>query len=421
MHHRLSRLREIDHTGRAADILHALTYMSDQDSIILLSRLRLGEPWSSIADSLLAYQSSSDDRFQRIDGYEACPTLTPNLDLSDVHGAESMADQSHTEQCMPPLLEATSTPLKPWLIKAFDRQYFKQVCHMYYTSRPHMPPSESASPASFGNMSFSSAIYANHHPEPIQETQQHNFHVPIWAQRVLHVTMMQADPFHDIMTELRSHIAGGMAVEDVCSPHAYFAALDDEDTFHRAPMLSQIVARTVISLKPSESRETTFTQYAVMYQYWSYWRWLLDPTKENYFEIPEFVKPAASQLFVPHPALFDFVIPPALCDIMVQHDNPNVEWFTEAAITINCHWEGGGQAALFGDDVTNELDSNPTCKVSGFVLFPKQIVCCSPKPWLTTNNTPQSHVRSLDNWTLGQSVKSFLPKSYEAAASSMLQ
>lgn len=127
------------------------------------------------------------------------------------------------------------------------------------------------------------------------------------------------------MTELRNHIAGGMSVEDVCGPHAYFAALDDEDTFHRAPILSQIVARTVLSLKPSESRRTTFTLYAVMYQYWTYWRWLLKPTKGNYFEIPEFVKPKAPLLFVAHPALFDFVIPPALRDLMVQHDNPNVE------------------------------------------------------------------------------------------------
>lgn len=73
---------------------------------------------------------------------------------------------------------------------------------------------------------------------------------------------------------------------------------------------------------------------------------MLNPTKENYFEIPEFVKPTTSQLFVAHPALFDFVISPALRDLMVQHDNPNVEWFTEAAFTIKCHWEGGGQAAL---------------------------------------------------------------------------
>jgi hypothetical protein len=62
---------------------------------------------------------------------------------------------------------------------------------------------------------------------------------------------------------------------------------------------------------------------------------LLDPTKGNYFEIPESVKLTASQLFVAHPALFDFVIPPAPRDLMVQHDNPNVEWFTESRHSIN--------------------------------------------------------------------------------------
>jgi hypothetical protein len=372
VHHRFSQRREVNHKSQAVDILHALTFTSDQDSIILLSRLRLGESWTTVAGSLPAYQSPSAGGTQRIDTYSrhgALPTLTQSGELPDELGAESPADQFLAEQFMPSLPEAASTPLKPWLVKAFDRDYFRQVCHMYYTSRSQMLPTGSGNQSSFGNMPFSSAIYANHHPEHVQETQQRNFHAPIWAQRVLHATMMQVDPFHDIVTELRSHIAGGMTVEDVCGPHAYLAALDDADTFHRAPMLSQFVARTVISLKPSESRKTTFTQYAVMYKYWSYWRWLLNPTKENYFEIPEFVKPTAPLLFVAHPALFDLVMPPALRDLMVQHDNPSVEWFTEAAITITCHWEGGGQAALLRDGFTDEFDFNPICKVSESVLF----------------------------------------------------
>ena len=58
---------------------------------------------------------------------------------------------------------------------------------------------------------------------------------------------METDPFYEIMAELRNDIANGIAVEDLCGAHAYFAALDDEATFLRAPKLSQIVARTVIS------------------------------------------------------------------------------------------------------------------------------------------------------------------------------
>jgi hypothetical protein len=336
-------------------------------------------------------------------------------------GAESTADQFLTEQFMDSLTESASAPLKPWLIKAFDRDYFRQVCHMYYTSRSQMLPLSPGSQASFGNMSFSSAIYANHHTEQIQDTQRHNYNVPVWAQRILHVTMMQVDPFHDIMTELRSHIASGIAVEDVCGPHAYFAALDDEDTFHRAPLLSQIVARTVISLKPSESRKTTFTQYAVMYKYWTYWRWLLNPTRDNYSEIPEYIKPTAPLLFVAHPALFDLIVPPALRDLMVQQDNPNVEWFTEAAITVTCHWQGGSEATLYRDVFTNELDFKPICKVSQFVIWSNTSVHSSSHAFCLHLLQPQTHVSSLDNWTMGKSVKSFLPKSYEAAASSMLQ
>jgi hypothetical protein len=59
---------------------------------------------------------------------------------------------------------------------------------------------------------------------------------------------------------------------------------------------------------------------------------------------------------------------------MIQHDNPNVEWFTEAAITITCHWDGGSQAALYRDDHTNEFDFNPICKVSESVLSDTSII-----------------------------------------------
>lgn len=145
----------------------------------------MGESWNSVAESLPAYQSASDGITRRINAYTrqgALPTSAPSAEPFDVYDGENTAGQ-----------EAASTPLKPWLIEAFDRDYSKQVCHMYYTSRSNILPSDSGSQTSSGNMSFSSAIYANHHPDSIQETQQHNYHVPIWAQRVLHVTMMQVD------------------------------------------------------------------------------------------------------------------------------------------------------------------------------------------------------------------------------------
>lgn len=190
--------------------------MSDQNSIILLSRSRTGESWSSVAGSLPAHQSTSDDSVQRIDASarnEALPALTTGAELSDVFGVEgTVADQSHAERFMSLLPETASTPLKPWLIKAFDRDYFKQVCHVYYTSRSQFLPLGPGSQASFGNMSFSSAIYANYHPELVQETQQHNFRVPIWAPACIACDDDASEPvsrYHDRAPEPHCRRHGG--------------------------------------------------------------------------------------------------------------------------------------------------------------------------------------------------------------------
>ena len=97
VHNSLSQEREVDNTRQAAemmDILHALTFLSDQDAIILLSRLRMGESWSSVAESLPAYQSVSDGIFQRIDAYtrdDALSPLTPGFEPSDVYGGDGTA------------------------------------------------------------------------------------------------------------------------------------------------------------------------------------------------------------------------------------------------------------------------------------------------------------------------------------------
>lgn len=369
VHHMASRGPEVHPANQAANILHALTFTSDQESIALLARLRLGESWSSVAENLPSFQSARGGTIRGLDvsgRRELLPALAPSTGPSNRHHYDGIvAGQSCADEVTSLLPEATSTPPKPWLQKLFDRQYFKQVSYIHCISRArsHTLPSEPASPESFGNMPFSSAIAANHHPVLVQEMQQHNYHVPRWAQRVLVTTTIQADPFHDIMTELQADILSGIPVEDLCGSHPYIAALDDAETFHRAPKLSQITARTIASLKPAEGN-TTFTQYAMMYWFWSLWRWLLNPTKETYAEIPELLKPTTSQLFIAHPPLFDFLLTPALRDLLCQEDTRNIQWLTEAAITVECEWEGGRQAIFCRDGVTSEMDFNPICKVS---------------------------------------------------------
>lgn len=238
-----------------------------------------------------------------------------------------------------------------------------QVTYMHCSPGPSVIPGPPGTQSSFGNMPFSSAIGANHFPEHIQGVQKNNFTVPVWEQRVLNGATVHADPFQEVLAQLMGDVAKGTAIDELCGSHPYIEALDNADVFHRAPLLSQIAARTIASIKITDTN-TTFTQYAMMYWFWALWRWLLYPTKETYAAIPEFAQPMTSQLFVSHPSVFDFVLPPGLREMLCQHESPNIQWFTEAAITIECHWDRSAFSALCRDGMTNEIDFNPICKVS---------------------------------------------------------
>lgn len=358
-------------SDQASKLLKILTYTSDEESLLLLARLRLGEAWSTILESLPTGLPFIDPAFHQVNAHSAdrlCQASTLTAETIDITHTKThviqTTDRLRDQQQDTPFAQTMAlAAAKPWLTEIFDRQYFMQVGYIYHTPRPALLPGGAGSQSSFGNMPFSSAIAANYYPAHIQETQQHNFLVPIWAQRVLNGATIHADPFQDIMTELMNDIANGVTVEELCGSHPYIEALDSAETFHRAPKLSKIAARTIASIKTMET-SSTFTQYAMMYWFWALWRWMLCPNKETYAAIPEFAKPTTSQLFVSHPPVFDFILPPGLRDLMCRDDTPNIQWFTEAAITIECHWSGSGSAAVCRDGITNEIDFNPICKVS---------------------------------------------------------
>lgn len=79
------------------------------------------------------------------------------------------------------------------------------------------------------------------------------------------------DPFDSVFAELSNDIASGITTEALCGPHAFIGALDDEETFKRAPKLSQVVASMVNNIKAGESGPD-ITKYAIMWLHWTLWR-----------------------------------------------------------------------------------------------------------------------------------------------------
>lgn len=259
----------------------------------------------------------------------------------------------------------TQVVSKSWLPAIFDRQYFMQICYIPCIPNTSSLPTTPGSDLSFGNLSFSSAVTANHQPEHIQQAQVENLFGPQWSKPILNGSTVNTDPFDVVLTELRADLACGVDFDELCGSHAYIGALDDEATFHRAPKLSQVVARIIGSIKSTDA-STTFTQRAMMHWFWALWRWQLRPTSDTYREVPEFAKPMPSQLFVSHPSVFDFVVFPKLRERVCQADTPNVQWMTEAAITVHCDWDEKISSTLSKDGSTLELDLNPICKVSTY-------------------------------------------------------
>jgi hypothetical protein len=270
-------------------------------------------------------------------------------------------NSNHRKACSPGPRSQSSN--KRWLPPVFDCQYFNRIGRIPYTtlgSCAHETNPDVCS--SLGNLPSSSAI-ASRYPENVRHAQEHNLSAAPWEKRVLGCAAApDDDPFEFVLTKLMAELSPGKH-EDVCGLHAFVGALDDEATYVRAPRLSQVVACIVQSIKIDDG-SSSFTRYAIMHQYWTLFRWMLNPTRDTYRAIPDNAKPTPYQLFVPHARTFDFLVQPALRDLMCRNESPDVRWLTDGAATIHCEWSRDTNDALCRDGRTTELDLNPIAKVS---------------------------------------------------------
>lgn len=88
---------------------------------------------------------------------------------------------------------------------------------------------------------------------------------------------------------------------------------------------------------------------------------------ETYRCIPAPGRPTPSQLFNPHPRVFDFLMAPVLRDLMCTAQDPDVRWLSEGAATIECGWPSQVEDALAINDITGELDFTMAARVRNTV------------------------------------------------------
>lgn len=223
----------------------------------------------------------------------------------------------------------------------------------------------------FRNMPFSSSILANGYPEQIQAVQLNNLSVPVWAVRIamsewdgVH-SYSDSDPVTNFLTEQRAAIASGISPDALFGVHPMMGAFTDEETFLRAPPLSQFGARMVGSIKSNENPSPS--QMAPVYIFWLLTRWMIYPTPETYAALAEFHRPTPTQLFKPHPILWDYLIWPELRDFLINNADMfsfDSRWMLEMTKTIKVDWRGLDSDFLSTHPTTGELTLSAEAEVS---------------------------------------------------------
>ena len=219
----------------------------------------------------------------------------------------------------------------------------------------------------FGNMNFSSAILANGYPPDIQRQQVTNLFTPQWAKVTTSTYVPSDHPFKvmndAMMTTLescRKMLADGLTLDDVAGPHPRLAAIMDEAEFEKAPPLTQFACRMVYSIKETN---TLFVCYASIYQFWWIMRWMIYPSPQTYFAIPECMRPSPTQLFMPHLLPFDFLAWPGLRDYLVhmphKAEAEHSAWILDMSLNIGCACPLDKSEIIRPSPVDGELELSP--------------------------------------------------------------
>jgi len=133
---------------------------------------------------------------------------------------------------------------------------------------------------------------------------------------------------------------------------------------------------------------------AVVYIMFLVLRWQVQPTLENYLDLPEWMTPRPPQLFHTHPSWLDHLPWPRLRDATCQmHPAPNFNnFFVPYTTTFSVNWKGSPAECL----IQVEPDPSPTNHPQDgkWIISPKF----------------EAHIRQLANWSLGQAFADEFPE-----------
>ncbi|KAF1834707.1 hypothetical protein BDW02DRAFT_549847 [Decorospora gaudefroyi] len=243
----------------------------------------------------------------------------------------------------------------------------------------------------------------------------------------------------DFLQDRQNRAAEGVPMKTLVGPHyPNFTSLAYPDRVVESHPLSKLFT-DILKTFPDicglpEQVAIVFVMFLIM-------RWQIEPTQENYDRLPYWVTPRPSQLFTPHPPWTDHIPWPRLRDRIIEQV-PIVSFenfFIPFTTTISLNWPYEPRDCLLPASKVHasSLSAVSNSSIAASSPFSTHVNAGSPQPPATPqpppgNNTPgraqsmgplpkeddqwfinpafESHLRDLNNWTLGPQFRGSFPE-----------
>jgi hypothetical protein len=226
--------------------------------------------------------------------------------------------------------------------------------------------------------------------------------------------------------ERRAQAAQGVPVEILVGPpYPNFTALVYREANVDSHPLSKLFTDIVRTFPDISGLPE---QVAVVYVMFLLMRWMIHPSLENYYRLPEWISPRPSQLFVKHPYWMDHIPWPRLRDRCAtsQPFTPFDTFFVPFTRTLSVNWLHDPRDCLVLESKAQSLAASPaSIPIPGFASAVNVAVSVTSPPvshpgtqvstpgtssmsgkedehWIM-NPAFEAHLRNLGNWSLGPS------------------
>ncbi|EOA87249.1 uncharacterized protein SETTUDRAFT_41623 [Exserohilum turcica Et28A] len=277
-----------------------------------------------------------------------------------------------------------------------------------------------------------------HHARPSNvSTSQHAQYAP---SLVAHLTLPRNLPatcpldviLLDFLQDRQNRAAEGVPIKTLVGPHyPNFTSLAYPDRAVESHPLSKLFTDILRTFPDICGRPE---QVAIVFIMFLIMRWQIEPTQENYDRLPHWVTPRPAQLFTPHALWIDHLPWPRLRERLITAQPPVSfeNFFIPFTTTVSLNWPYEHRDCLLPASIVRHTTlSTTSSSIAASSPFSTHVNAGSPQgpatPQPPTGNIPtmdqlpkeddqwlinpafETHLRDLNNWSLGPSFRGTFP------------